>query len=320
MNNQGNYSIVFLPHRYCILKNMKGAALMKKSTTFFVIAIGILCTSVVFAQGWKKSLDTDFTLTQNTYSDSWAGGEAGSISWVWNANGVFEKQFTPKFNFKNTSKFSFGQTHIQDKETKEWAKPQKSTDLIDIENVGRFTLGAFVDPYAAFRIESQFLDASVEGINRYFTPLKLTESAGISKQFYKTEKDEAISRFGFAIRQIITQDIVTVNPDETETNTTNDGGFESVSDLKLTLSETLQFTSKLSLYKALFYSESDALKGLPNEDYWKVIDVNWENKLSATIVKYVTVSLYMQLLYDKEIALSGRFKETLAMGLTYKLF
>jgi hypothetical protein len=30
--------------------------------------------------------------------------------------------------------------------------------------------------------------------------------------------------------------------------------------------------------------------------------------------------LYMQLLYDKEIDLKGRFKQTLALGLTYKLF
>lgn len=30
------------------------------------------------------------------------------------------------------------------------------------------------------------------------------------------------------------------------------------------------------------------------------------------------VNLYIQFLYDKEIDLGGRFKETMALGLTYK--
>jgi len=90
--------------------------------------------------------------------------------------------------------------------------------------------------------------------------------------------------------------------------------------LKLTLSETLSYTSKLSLYKALFFSGSDEVEGTPQENYWKAIDVNWENRLSAAVSKYVTVSLYTQLIYDKEIDRRGRFKETLSLGITYKLF
>lgn len=276
--------------------------------------------SISRAEPWTKSFDTDLTLTQNSYSDSWKGGEAGNISWVWNANGQFEKQASPRFKFRNTSKFSFGQTHIQDKETKDWAKPQKSTDLIDIENLGLYTLHSYVDPYVGLRFESQFLDASVPGVNLYLNPKKITESAGVARQFYKKEKDELLSRLGFAFRQIITEMVVDTLTEETDTETTNDGGIESVTDLKLTLSETLKFTSKLSLYKAFIFSESDELEGTPQEDYWKAIDVNWENHLSAAVAKYITVSLYMQLLYDKQIDKRGRLKETLSLGVTYKLF
>jgi len=272
------------------------------------------------AEPWSKSFDTDLTLTQNSYSDSWTGGEAGNVSWVWNANGLFEKQASPKFKFRNSSKFSFGQTHTQDKETKDWAKPQKSTDLIDIENLGLFTLKSYVDPYVGLRFESQFLDASVPGVNLYLNPKKITESAGVARQFYKKEKDELLSRLGFALRQIITGVVTDTLLEETETESANDGGIESVTDLKLTLSETLSYTSKLSLYKALFFSGSDEVEGTPQENYWKAIDVNWENRLSAAVSKYVTVSLYTQLIYDKEIDRRGRFKETLSLGITYKLF
>jgi hypothetical protein len=183
----------------------------------FVIAI--FSTAFLFAvsqaEPWSKSFDTDLTLTQNSYSDSWTGGEAGNISWVWNANGQFEKQTSPKFKFRNTSKFSFGQTHIQDKETKDWAKPQKSTDLIDIENLGLFTLHKYVDPYIGLRFESQFLDASVPGVNLYFNPRKITESAGVARQFYKKEKDELLSRLGFAFRQIMTEMVIDTLNEET---------------------------------------------------------------------------------------------------------
>ena len=274
----------------------------------------VVISTVVYADPWSKSMDTDFTLTQNSYSDSWTGGEAGNISWVWNANGVFEKQISPIFKFKNSSRLSFGQTHIQDKETKNWAKPEKSTDLIDIENLGIFTLNTFVDPFAGLRLETQFLDASIPDKKFYFSPAKFTESAGASKELYKTEKNELLTRLGFALRQIITKSIDTIGAGIS--TTTNDGGFESVTDLKLTLSETLSYTSKLSLYKAMFFSKSDEV----DNDYWKTVDINWENRVSASVAKYVTVSLYSQLLYDKEITFKGRFKQTLALGITYKMF
>ncbi|MDH4156868.1 MAG: hypothetical protein OEW00_06290, partial [candidate division Zixibacteria bacterium] len=30
---------------------------------------------------WKKSLQVDLTTTQTSYSNSWVGGEAGSVNW-----------------------------------------------------------------------------------------------------------------------------------------------------------------------------------------------------------------------------------------------
>jgi len=268
------------------------------------------------AEPWSKSFDTDISLTQNSYSNSWTGGEAGTVSWVWNVNGTFEKQIWSVLKFKNTSKLSFGQTHLQDKTTKEWARPVKSTDLIDIENLGLFTVGSLVEPFAALRLESQFLDGSTPGKKLYLSPAKLTESAGGARILYKTEKNELLCRLGLAMRQIVTREFVDPALDETRATTTNDGGLESVTDLKLVLSETLSFTSKLSLYRAFFSSES----GGGNDESWKTVDVNWENRISATVVKYVTVNLYSQLLYDKESDPRGRFKQTLALGFVYKLF
>jgi hypothetical protein len=295
---------------------------MKRNASALVILACFLLTVFDWADAepWKKNMDLNLTLTQNSYSDNWTGGEAGNLSWVANGNSGFEKQLSEQLNSKTTIKLAFGQTHSQDQESKKWAKPTKSTDLIDIESLARFTLKLWVDPYIALRFESQFLDASYPKLKRYVNPKKVTESGGVARQFYKTEKDEILSRLGFALRQIITEDIVDTASRKTEVNSTNDGGIESVTDVKLTLSDKISYTSKLSLYKALFYSKSDKLKGTPQQDYWKEVDLNWENAVSASVAKYVTVSLYVQLLFDKEVSKKGRFKETLALGLTYKLF
>jgi len=295
---------------------------MSKYTSALVVLVYFLFAvpNWADAEPWKKSMDLNLTLTQNSYSDNWAGGEAGNLSWVANANSGFEKQLSEKLSSKTTIKLAFGQTHSQNQESKKWAKPTKSTDLIDIESLARFTLKVWVDPYIALRFESQFLDASYPKLKRYVNPKKVTESGGICRQFYKTEKDEILSRLGFALRQIIREDIADTASRKTEINSTNDGGIESVTDAKLTLSDKISYTSKLSLYKALFYSKSDKLKGTPQQDYWKEVDINWENGISASVAKYVTVSLYVQLLFDKEVSKKGRFKETLSLGLTYKLF
>ena len=281
----------------------------------------LFCFSVSHASGWERTLDLNLTLTQNSYSNSWVGGEAGSVSWMANSNFKAAKQLSPKVNWSNTLKLAFGQTHQQEQETKQWRRPFKSTDLIDGESVVRLTLGAFVDPYLAFRGISQFLDASVPEVKRFVNPMTLSETAGASKEFYKTEETEFLSRVGFGLRQVINRDIVDTLQEKTETHTTNDGGFESVTDFKTSLpGGKISYTTKLTLFKAIFYSESDELKGKPEEDYWKAVDVNWENIFTASITKYLTVNLYFQFLYDKEIDLKGRFKETLALGLTYKLF
>ncbi len=270
--------------------------------------------------GWQKSLVTDFTTTQTAYSDSWVGGEAGSVNWVSNLNGMASNQFAPWFNYRGTLKLSFGQTLTQDADTKKWSKPAKSTDLIDFENVGLFTLDQYIDPYVAFRIESQFYDGQNPHKKLYLSPLKLTESGGIARKFYTNKDQLVMSRLGLAIRQTITRSIVDTTTLATARSTATDGGLESVTDATLKLRANLLYTGKLTLYKAFFYSEKDQVKGTPFENDWKAVDVNWENIVTASITKVIAVNLYTQFLYDKQISHKGRVKETVAIGFAYKLF
>jgi len=269
---------------------------------------------------WKKKLDLSLNVTQSSYSDNWTGGEASNLTWVASANGIFEKQVSPRFNSKTTVQLAFGQTLTQDPDSKDWEKPVKSTDKIDIESVARFTLGYYVDPYGALRLETQFVDKSVDSIERYLNPAIVTASAGVAKKLWqRPEKDELISRLGIAVKNTFTQDITDYKTGDTEIYRETEGGLESVTDLNITFDKNVNLVSKLSLFKAFFNSEKDDWKGTEEEDYWKAVDINWENTVSVQVNKYIQVSFYTQLLYDKQIDLGGRFKETLALGITYKL-
>lgn len=287
---------------------------------FLLVSVTSFASESDTTFAWKKKLDLGINVTQSSYSDNWTGGEASNVTWVANANGVFEKQTSPKFNTRTIVKLAFGQTLNQDPETKDWKEPVKSTDKIDIESVARFTLGYFVDPYGALRLETQFVDKSVDSIARYFNPAIVTASAGAAKELWsRPEKDELISRLGIAVKNTFNQDIIDYSTGDTEIYRATEGGLESVTDLSVTFDDNVSLISKLTLFKAFLNSEKDELEGTEEEDYWKTVDVNLENTLTVQVNTYIQVSLYTQLLYDKEIDLGGRFKETLALGVTYKL-
>lgn len=289
--------------------------LLFTAVSVFVFFVG----SSVSADPWKLTSEANITLTQSAYSDNWVGGEAGALSWTFNSNSRAEKLLGTSVNTMNTLRLSFGQTHNQDVDTKKWAKPVKSTDLIDFESLFRFLIGAYVDPYFSVRVETQFLDASDPLKNRHVNPLKFTEAAGIAKVFIEEENHMLMARLGGGLRQFLNRDELNLDTLERETLKSNDAGLTFDAEYRTPFADDkLTFASKLTVFQALYYSEADALKELPNEDYWKAPDVNWENIFTANITEHLMVNLYVQLLYDKQIDLKGRFKQTLSMGITYK--
>jgi hypothetical protein len=285
-----------------------------------VCVLLVVSSGILHADPWNKSVDANVTMAQNAYSDNWTGGEVGSIAWVFNSNSMFERQLTPKLHTHNTLKLFFGQTHSQNEETKHWAKPFKSTDRIDLESVLRVTLGLVVDPFASLRIESQFLDQRVRANERYVNPVLFTESFGIAKVLSKSGKREWTVRLGGALRENLDRNVLDAATGKRWTDTTTDGGLLFVSEFLSPLADTtMMVSSRLSIYQAFYYSESKKLQGQYNMDYWKSPDINWETTFTANITTYLMVNLYIQFLYDKEVDLAGRFKESLALGVTYKL-
>jgi hypothetical protein len=267
---------------------------------------------------WKIQIETGLGITQAAYSDNWTGGEAGSIIWVSGFRGTAEKPLSASLFWGNELKLAFGQTHSQDKETKKWSEPQKSADKIRYDGILRLTRGWIVDPYVAGIFESQFLDATGRE-KRFINPMDLTEATGVARDLVKIPDHTVLTmRLGAGFRQhIVCYDDPADSSNELW-ETTKDGGLEWVTDLALgSANSKYSFVSKLSVFQALFNSKEYAADD-STKDYWQTADVNWDNSLRANLTSILQVSLSWQLLYDKEIDLGGRFKETLTLGLAYK--
>jgi hypothetical protein len=272
------------------------------------------------AAPWNLAIDANLTLNQNAYTMNWGGGATGLLAYALNSNALAEKQLSSKVNTRNTLELAFGQTSTQDTSGK-WGAAVKSTDEIDFESVLRLTLGFVVDPYASAQLQSEFWDKSDATLSRYFNPIDLNEALGVARQIVKHDKTELVSRLGFGLKQRFDyQAPDTVNYAILRKNeSSNYGGVTFATDFTAPLAqERIAYTAKLTLFQALFYSEASQLAGQPNADYWKALDVGWDNTIAGSITKYLMVNLTAQLLYDKEIDTRLRLKETLALGLTYK--
>ncbi|MCB1059871.1 MAG: DUF3078 domain-containing protein [Calditrichaeota bacterium] len=296
---------------------------MKK---FSLVTLSLLiCAFAVFAGEqpepgpWKSEISTGILTTQSSYSDNWTGGEAGSINWIAFYNASAKRQLSRNWYNQHDLKLSFGQTHIQDKETKDWQSPTKSEDKIRYDAILRLTKGWFADPYFAFTLESQFLDASSPYTSRYVNPMELTESSGLARTIVEVpDKTLLTTRLGLGLRERFTRfddpaDTLSATP-ATLSETTVDGGVEWVTDLLLgNAASKYSFDSKLTVFQALFNSKSDEAVN----DYWKTADINWDNIFRVKVSSIINVGLAWQLLYDKEIDLGGRLKQALSVGLVY---
>jgi hypothetical protein len=295
------------------------------STLVVVLLMALSAFAELPAAGpWKVQIETGLGVTQASYSDNWTGGESGSIIWVADFHAKADRQFSASWFLGNELKLAFGQSHSQVDSTKKWQEPKKSSDKIRYDAILRLTKGWLIDPYVAGTFESQFLDASDKNKKRYLNPFETTEATGVARQIINVPDQSSLStRLGFALRQRHTAFTDSINDlGSTLTETTNDGGAEWVTDFTLGSAKAkYSFISKLTVFQALFHDRTGGYElpaGVKEGNEWKTADVNWDNTLRVNLTSIIQTSLAWQLLYDKQIAKAGRFKETLTLGLAYK--
>lgn len=310
---------------------------------------------------WKFQGVAALTLTQSSYSANWNGGDRGSWVWVARFDGSAERQVTTRFNTLNTLVLAYGQTSRQqpdpaDPGRRVWEPPSKTSDQIVFESVERLTLSSFADPYAALRLDTQFLDQSQPNGNLTLNPVKLKLSAGVARVLVKDADREVISRLGLGARATFGR-VYTELPPGTATASfnNNDAGLEWVTTATLPLlAKRVLYKGRLGVFQPLVYSQSGALEDYdviaaaadPGHraiaDYWKTADVEIESVFSAKITQNLGVELAAQLVYNKfdssgnvdtklapavlvpqverNVRRAGQYRETLALALSYRLF
>jgi Protein of unknown function (DUF3078) len=285
-------------------------------------------TTIIPPGPWDFGATIGANLAQSAFSSNWAGGDQGSFVWVGHVDLSAERQFNTTFNWANTLQLAYGQTANQvadpdNPNENTWESPDKTTDLIQLESTARFTLQRHFDPYAALRVESQFLDKTDPRGALHFNPFRLKESAGIARVFEKTEERELISRVGLALRQNIGRsfvggfDPITMEPIagldiDTETSVGNDGGFEWQTDMKWPiLEDRVLYKGQLLVYVPVFYSQADELEDFDRfalatdptrdeiADFWQYPDVNFQNGFTTQITKVLSVDLFLQWIYNR---------------------
>ncbi|MCU0609314.1 MAG: hypothetical protein MUF22_06065 [Chitinispirillaceae bacterium] len=285
------------------------------------IIAGFLCHMLALslsAEPWKIDINANTGTTLNAYSDSWEGGEAGSFTWTSQFLGMAEKQLSPIVNSKSTLKLQFGQTRVQDKTSKRWSAPEKSSDLIDGEELLRFTAGAWVEPFASVRVISQFFDGSDTLLDRYVNPLEISEALGASRTLRKTAVIDWANRLGVAARQLVDRNGLDPVSGTRSTDVVNDGGLEYIMDLKAqSPQKSVSLMSSLRLYEALLSSAAGDTRGTERENDWRYPHVRWENTLTLTFAKYLMLNLSAYAYYDKDKSDEVRLKETFSAGLAY---
>lgn len=237
-----------------------------------------------------------------------------------------------------------------------WKRPDKSDDIIELESLLRFTPEGWVDPFVAFNFTSMFRDLTdPSGRTLNLNPMTFKETAGVARTLIDEDGRFMMTRLGLAVSQSRRSIFVVPAPEEdTEAEMTHEMAAELVTEYKdVILDDQVTWESKLTLAQPFVYSGKSIFEddltaaqlesyGLPTDiaDYTTTIDADWENTFSAAITSMISVKLFTRWMYKKydntvkpvvdgdelvnaaavnaAIRKAGQFKQTLALGLTYK--
>ena len=282
---------------------------MKKFLLLGTVAVAVLVSSNSRAgeekkspeYGWKNQLVGTLNISQ-TSLDNWVQGGENTFAWQLDVLGHFENDREP-FNWTSTTKLSYGMSRIGE------AEARKSVDEIRFESVYRRKLGWFVDPYGAFRLETQltkgytYSNDTQTAVSDFWDPAYLVESVGFGFQPASFVK----SRIGAALKQTLTRNFSALYSDDPNTpeieKVRSEVGVESVSDISKKFAENMLYTAKLQLFSNL--------KGI------REVDVRWDNLVTAKLTKIVNVTLDFRLFYDRDVSKKRQIRQALLIGLSY---
>ena len=254
--------------------------------------------------GWDNELLAYLSLNQVAF-DNWSAGGENTLGWQTGAIGIFTN-YAPRREWVNALRFTYGMQKTGD------ADALKSIDEIRVGSVYNYIARYHIDPYVAFKFESQFTkgyaysDSDKVAISNFMDPGYFTESAGLGRKFFG---DILRSRLGVAFKQTVTDKFPIPYADDPETEkiekVQSKVGMEWVTNVDWPISENLRYISLVDVFSDLKASNQ--------------IDVRWDNLVAAKVASFVSVSLDFRLFYDRDISTSRQLSQSLAISFVYTL-
>ena len=253
---------------------------------------------------WKNSLVTAFNVTQVSFTD-WAQGGENALAYA--VSGVGKTTYEPKnVTWTFSYKLGFGQTKLGDQPLR------KSDDKIELETVFAYQFGAYVNPYAAATLKTQFATGYkydnlgiATPLSDFFDPAYLTQSLGAGYQIIPQVK----TRLGYGLREIYTNNFF-VYADDPKTIHREyvkiEDGFESVTDIQWKVDDNVVFVSKIELFMTIRTPDKAILRS--------------DNTLRVQAAKFIAVTLNANIINDRQISPHTQVMNTLAIGLSYAVF
>ena len=269
---------------------------------------------------WQYSVDAGLNVSLSTFSNNWIGNTAGTFVWISDIDASVQRQFGKWLDNEEILNFTFGQTSVQDKNSKKWSSLEKSADEINFQSISKFFLGKFMNPCLALQLNSQLTDDEEEDNCRYLNPIEFTESFGLSRTFGTKNKALFNIRLSGALRQkynrhnSLKDDSIGVV--SYYSSYTKDGGAELVLDLRWKKGDAFTLYSKTTIFQALIRSDPEV--PMLNE-FWKYPDIRWETQFSTNITSFLQFTYCFLLNYDREVDQKSRFKQTVGVGLLFSL-
>jgi hypothetical protein len=239
------------------------------------------------------------------YQDNWVKGGTDALSWelIMNASAVLDQQ---DFLWESRGKANYGRTKIQDMASR------KSSDEWSLESIYTRKLGTWVNPFVSGAGQSQFTlgysyDDKASTPTRaaksdFFDPAYFTQTLGLGI----TPIKDLTERLGATMKQTVSDAYGYADDKETTAKVETfkqEYGLSSTTEYKFALMQNILASTRLDLFA--------------NFKGWDEVDGHWDNRLTATVNKWVNVNFALEYLYDKDLSEDTQMRESLSVGLSF---
>lgn len=251
---------------------------------------------------WIPSLVGGLKFSQIAFSN-WTKGGSNSITWT--VVGDFNLLYNSENGkFKTQLKAEYGRAKLGSKDF------QTNENELFLEQVYSYAAGWKVDPFISNSIRTQITDgydyekSPPQKTAGFFDPAYITQSLGFTFNREKVFQ----TRLGLAFQETIT-DKHRMHTDLKSTphmleSFKFETGIESVTNAKFNF-DNLTAKSDLRLFTRF--------------EHIDVVDIRWDNTITAKINSWFNVSFTYNLIFNKAESLSTQMKEAMQMGVVYAI-